>query len=69
MMGVRTFRASIEDGTAKAKGDTDILGKIAGTLYNFEIGFEILPGTAGPAAEKEQNPYEVVEDSIFTSGE
>ncbi len=69
MMGAKTFRASIEDGTAEAKGDADILGKIASTFFNFEIGFEILPGTAGPAAEHVQNAYEVVEDSIFASGE
>lgn len=69
MMGVKTFVGSIEDGTAQAEGDVDILKKIAETLDTFQIGFEILPGTAAPVAADDHNPYEVAEDSIFTSGE
>ena len=69
MMGVKTFVGSIEDGTAQAEGDVDILGKIAGALDHFQIGFEILPGTAPEVDEEELNPYEVAEDSVFTSGE
>ena len=69
MMGVKTFVGSIEDGTAKAEGDVDILNQIAGTLDNFQIGFEILPGTAVKVDEEELHSYEVAEDSIFTSGE
>ena len=69
MMGKKTFRGAIDDGTAKAKGNVDILAQIAGTLVKFQIGFEVLPGTAGPAPEVDVNPYSVVEDSIFTSGE
>ena len=69
MMGLKSFAASIEDGTAKAEGDLDVLAQIAGTLTTFEIGFEILPGTAGPAGEVDLNPYSVSEDSVFMSGE
>jgi alkyl sulfatase BDS1-like metallo-beta-lactamase superfamily hydrolase len=69
MMGLKSFRASIEDGTAKAEGDESILGKIADTLVTFQIGFEILPGTAGPAGEVDLNPYAVADDSIQLSGE
>jgi alkyl sulfatase BDS1-like metallo-beta-lactamase superfamily hydrolase len=69
MMGLKSFRASIEDGTAKAEGDESILGKIARTLVTFQIGFEILPGTAGPAGEVDLNPYAVADDSIQLSGE
>jgi alkyl sulfatase BDS1-like metallo-beta-lactamase superfamily hydrolase len=69
MMGVKSFRASIEDGTAKAEGNADILGQIASTLATFQIGFEILPGTAAPAGETGLNPYAVAEDSVFVSGE
>jgi alkyl sulfatase BDS1-like metallo-beta-lactamase superfamily hydrolase len=69
MMGLKTFRASIEDGTAQAEGDADILAKIAETLTTFQIGFEILPGTAEPAGEADLNPYSVADDSVFMSGE
>ena len=69
MAGQKTFMASIEDGTAKAEGNVDILREIAATLINFEIGFEVLPGTANRAAPSEQNPYEVNDSSILIHAE
>jgi alkyl sulfatase BDS1-like metallo-beta-lactamase superfamily hydrolase len=69
MMGRKSFAMSIEDGTAKAKGNVNILGDIASTLVNFQIGFEILPGTAGPAREAGLNPYEFESDDMWVSGE
>ena len=69
MMGAKSFAASIEDGTAQAEGNVDILAEIAQTLVTFEIGFEILPGTAGPAGEVDLNPYEFEMDDMFQSGE
>jgi alkyl sulfatase BDS1-like metallo-beta-lactamase superfamily hydrolase len=69
MMGVKSFAASIEDGTAKAEGDPGILAKVASTLVTFQIGFEVLPGTAAPVKEAGLNPYAVAEDSVFVSGE
>ena len=46
-----------------------MLREIAQTLVNFEIGFEILPGTAGPAGEADLNPYEFESDDMWVSGE
>jgi alkyl sulfatase BDS1-like metallo-beta-lactamase superfamily hydrolase len=69
MMGQKSFAASIADGTAKADGDVGILAQLAETLVTFEIGFEILPGTAGPASQVDLNPYEVSEDSSLIRGE
>ena len=69
MMGRKSFAMSIEDGTAKAEGNVDILAQLAQTLVTFQIGFEILPGTGGPAGEVDLNPYAVAEDSIQMSGE
>ena len=69
MMGAKSFAASIEDGTAKAEGNADILAQIAKTLVTFQIGFEVLPGTAPAAQEAGLNPYAVPEDSVFMSGE
>ena len=69
MMGQKSFAASIQDGTAKAEGDVDILARLAKTLVTFEIGFEILPGTAGPVGEVDLNPYEVPDESSLIRGE
>ena len=70
MMGQKSFAMSIEDGTADAEGNVDILGEIAQTLVNFEIGFEILPGTAEAASEADDlNPYEFESDDMWVSGE
>ena len=69
MGGVKSFAASIEDGTAKAKGDIDLLARIAKTLVTFQANFEVLPGTAGPVGAVDLNPYAVSEDSIQISGE
>jgi alkyl sulfatase BDS1-like metallo-beta-lactamase superfamily hydrolase len=62
MMGKKSFVASIEDGTAKAEGDVGILTRIAQTLVNFQVGFEILPGTGSAEPDMEANPYEVIGD-------
>jgi alkyl sulfatase BDS1-like metallo-beta-lactamase superfamily hydrolase len=69
MMGQKSFAASIEDGTAKAEGNVDILSQIAQTLVTFQIGFEILPGTAGPAGQVDLNPYEVQDEASYIRGE
>jgi alkyl sulfatase BDS1-like metallo-beta-lactamase superfamily hydrolase len=60
MMGAKTLAAQIDDGTAKIEGDRAILQQLAATLVDFEIGFEILPGTktmAEAPAEK-KGPFE-----------
>jgi alkyl sulfatase BDS1-like metallo-beta-lactamase superfamily hydrolase len=49
MMGVKSLAAQIDDGTAKIEGDRSVLPKLAATLVDFEIGFEILPGTKAMA--------------------
>ena len=69
MMGKKTFVASIKDGTAKAEGNVEILSEIAKTLVTFEMGFEILPGTATVAGEVDLNPYEVPIESSHIRGE
>jgi len=69
MMGAKSFAASIEDGTAQVEGDVEVLGQLAAMLVTFEIGFEVLPGTAGPAGKVDLNPYEVAADSSVIRGE
>jgi alkyl sulfatase BDS1-like metallo-beta-lactamase superfamily hydrolase len=69
MMGKKSFAASIKDGTAKTEGNVDILAQLAKTLVTFQIGFEILPGTASKAAAVDLNPYEVPTESSNIRGE
>ncbi len=64
MTGEKSLAASLEDGTAKADGDVGLLSRLAATLTTFEIGFEVLPGTAGPAGQVDLNPYEVDEEMM-----
>ena len=44
MMGQTTFMAQIDYGTAQPSGDTSVLEKLAATLVQFDLGFEIMPG-------------------------
>jgi alkyl sulfatase BDS1-like metallo-beta-lactamase superfamily hydrolase len=67
MMGVKPLTAQIEDGTATADGDLGVLQQLASMLVEFELGFEILPGTKGPAADAELNDFEV--GPVGTQGE
>jgi hypothetical protein len=59
MMGVKPLVAQIEDGTATVDGNLAVLQQLASTMVEFELGFEILPGTKGPAQEAEFNDFEV----------
>jgi alkyl sulfatase BDS1-like metallo-beta-lactamase superfamily hydrolase len=52
MMGAKTLAAQIDDGTAKIKGDRNVLNQLSATLVDFELGFEILPGTKAPEKAK-----------------
>ena len=55
----KTLAAQIDDGAARFEGDLGVLEQLGSAMVDFEIGFEILPGTKGPAADAERNPFEV----------
>jgi alkyl sulfatase BDS1-like metallo-beta-lactamase superfamily hydrolase len=59
MMGMKTLATQIDDGTAKIEGDRSVLQQLASTLVDFEIGFEILPGTKAMAEVKveDEGPF------------
>ena len=46
-------------GSAKVDGDLNVLEQLGSTMTTFELGFEILPGTKGPAPEEDLNDFEV----------
>jgi len=47
MVGAKSLADQIADGDAQAEGDLSVLQQLAGTMVQFELGFEILPGTGG----------------------
>ncbi len=58
MMGVKSLEAQFADGTAKFEGNLDVLDQLASAMVNFELGFEILPGTKSPGGEvAKKNPF------------
>lgn len=59
MMGKATFDDLIASGKAQLVGDRKPFDQLKSMLVQFEIGFEILPGTkAAGAAEAAANPFE-----------
>jgi alkyl sulfatase BDS1-like metallo-beta-lactamase superfamily hydrolase len=65
MFGLTTFEELLKSGKAKAAGDVTVLGKLAGMLDTFEIGFEIMPGTKDKnAAAGKKKGFEADEPSI-----
>lgn len=56
MMGVKSFDDLIASGIVQAKGDTKIISQLASVLDQFEIGFEILPGTISKQSDQPKNP-------------
>ena len=58
-MGAVTLESQVIAGTATLEGNTEVLTQLAALLVDFEIGFEILPGTKGPGAPDDMNPFEM----------
>ena len=59
MAGKVTLEKQVDDGIAKIKGDRSVLDKLRSTLTQFELGFEILPGTKLAESKKpELNTFE-----------
>ena len=40
-------------------GDASVLQKLGATMVDFELGFEILPGTKGPTQEEGDTKFQV----------
>ncbi len=59
MMGSKSFMAQIEDGTAKTEGNLGVLEQLASAMIDFDLFFEVLPGTKGPSTAPDLNDFEV----------
>jgi alkyl sulfatase BDS1-like metallo-beta-lactamase superfamily hydrolase len=59
MMGVKPLMAQFEDGTASSVGDLGVLKQLASAMIEFDLFFEVLPGTKGPSTASDLNDFEV----------
>jgi alkyl sulfatase BDS1-like metallo-beta-lactamase superfamily hydrolase len=67
--GAKSLADQIADGTAQAEGNVDVLQQLASTFVRFELGFEILPGTKGPAPDSNLNDFEAGPVPVKMEGE
>jgi alkyl sulfatase BDS1-like metallo-beta-lactamase superfamily hydrolase len=59
MMGLKSFMAQVEDGTAQTEGDLGVLEQLATTMVDFDLLFEVLPGTKHRSTAADLNDFEV----------
>jgi alkyl sulfatase BDS1-like metallo-beta-lactamase superfamily hydrolase len=62
MMGTKTLKAQLADGSAKAEGNLKVLEQLASTMVDFDPRFEIMPGTKPKVPEmvEHADAYEAV---------
>jgi alkyl sulfatase BDS1-like metallo-beta-lactamase superfamily hydrolase len=58
MMGAVKFDDQIKGGKATLAGDRKPYEQLKSTLVNFQLGFEMMPGTKGPSRAEDSNPFE-----------
>jgi linear primary-alkylsulfatase len=58
MMGAASFDDLIADGKARLDGNKDVYEQLKSTLIQFELGFEIMPGTGGADLTPERGAFE-----------
>jgi len=65
MMGAAKFDDQIKNGKAKLKGNKDVYEQLKSTLVQFELGFEMMPGTKkADDKEPDKNTFETKVDHI-----
>jgi len=57
MMGKATFDEQIANGKAKLEGDRKPYDELKSMLVQFDMGFEVLPGTGGTSLTAPKNPF------------
>ena len=54
-----TFDDQIKNGKAKLKGNRDVYEQLKTTLVQFELGFELMPGTKTVDEKSDLDTFEV----------
>lgn len=67
MMGEVALIDLIENGTAKTTGDTSVIMDLRDMLDQFELGFQILPGTASKMEEQKKMPFQQDQPALIGS--
>ncbi|MES0882111.1 alkyl/aryl-sulfatase [Roseibium sp. SCP14] len=57
MTGEQKLVDLIAEGTVKSEGDTKVIGQLASTLDQFDLGFELMPGTGAQDLTKPANNF------------
>ncbi len=58
--GQATIDELVKNGTIKLDGNTEVLGQLKQTMVQFELGFEIMPGTKKVSQKPDMEPFEQV---------
>ena len=58
MMGAVSFDDQIKSGNAKLEGDRQVYEQLKNLLVQFDLGFEILPGTGAKELTPKQEPFQ-----------
>ena len=58
MMGIKTMDELIADNLVKTQGDVAVIKKLESILTQFEIGFEVLPGTVEKMEKLKRKPLQ-----------
>ena len=68
MMGTATIDDQIAAGKVALAGDAGIIDELKTMLVQFDIGFEILPGTGAQDLTPEGNPFQQPEPADTSGG-
>ena len=67
MMGAVSFDNLVKAGKARLDGDRSVYEALVGMLVQFDLGFEMMPGTGAQDLTPERNPLQI-EPPADTSG-
>ena len=68
MMGAATFDQQIEAGKAKLGGNREVYEQLKTTLVQFELGFEMMPGTRKVETKPDMNTFEQLPPALNDGG-
>lgn len=68
MMGAVTLAEQIESGKVALAGDVSIIDELRGMLVQFDLGFEMLPGTGAKDLTPEANDFQQPEPADTSGG-
>jgi alkyl sulfatase BDS1-like metallo-beta-lactamase superfamily hydrolase len=68
MMGAVSFDDQITAGKAKLEGNREVYEQLKSTLIQFELGFEMMPGTGGANLSRDRKPFQQDEPADTAGG-